>query len=88
MVCKDIFECPEKHEQLLFSITSPEVARAGPEIPPTVSLSAWLGRREVCAPPLHEVNFGAGNLTFGVKKAVEEFATKRKKNISIDWLGD
>jgi hypothetical protein len=38
--------------------------------------------------PLHEVNFGAGNLTRRVKKAVDEFATQRKKNISIDWLGD
>jgi hypothetical protein len=38
--------------------------------------------------PLHEVNFGAGNLTFGVKKAVDEFGLRHKKNVSIDWLGD
>jgi Methyltransferase domain len=38
--------------------------------------------------PLQMVNFGAGHLTFGVKKAVDEFAFRRQKNISIDWLGD
>jgi len=52
----------------------------------------WQGRLfagdDCGALPLHEVNFGAGNLTFGVKKAVDEFATQRKKIISIDWLGD
>ncbi len=38
--------------------------------------------------PLQEVDFGAGKLTFGVKKAVDEFALRQRKNISIDWLGD
>jgi Methyltransferase domain len=38
--------------------------------------------------PLHVVDFGGGKLTFGVKKAVDEFALQQQKNVSIDWLGD
>jgi hypothetical protein len=40
------------------------------------------------AMPLHVVNFGAGDLTFGVKKAVDEFAIKFRRNVSLELLGD
>ncbi len=38
--------------------------------------------------PVHVVNFGQGDLSFGVKQAVDEFCLAHKKNVSIDWLGD
>lgn len=55
---------------------------------PKLKRGGLLAGDDYGALPLHEVNFGAGNLTFGVKKAVDEFALQHKKNISIDWLGD
>ena len=37
---------------------------------------------------LNVPDFGQGKLTFGVKKAVDEFALQQQQNLSIDWLGD
>lgn len=32
------------------------------------------------------VDFGHGRVSFGVKRAVDEFALAHAKNVSIDWL--
>jgi len=34
------------------------------------------------------VDFGHGRLNFSVKRAVDEWAMKNKRNISIDWFAD
>lgn len=37
--------------------------------------------------PLTAVDFGKGQHTFGVKKAVDEFFWRLNRNVSIDWMG-
>ncbi len=63
----------------------------------TADLVAWYPKLKVGglfagndygALALHAVDFGQGRRTFGVKKAVDEFSLKHRKNVSIDWLGD
>jgi hypothetical protein len=73
---RTIFERPEKHERLLFSMIQPEVAHAGPEIPPTISLSACWTDVTVADEGLDFVYLDAGHSYGSVKADLEAWYPK------------
>ena len=57
---------------------------------PKVRQGGMLAGDDYGVNPEQTVDFGLGNgsYTFGVKRAVDEFALEYQKNISIDWLAN
>ena len=57
---------------------------------PKVRKGGMLAGDDYCVTPEQTVDFGLGNgpYTFGVKRAVDEFALEYQKNVSIDWLAN
>lgn len=53
---------------------------------PKVKIGGILAGDDYGPVPEQQVDFGKGVHIFGVKRAVDEFAVKRAKNVSIDWL--